>query len=102
MEKKLDGAGDRLLAGEVTGEVLNRAGRLALHALVGAGADVGSDDGVGQFEQRVVGGRRFFVEDIGPVAADLAGLEGRDDIGGVDDFAAGAIEDDDALFHFGE
>ncbi len=48
----------------------------------------------------MVGGRRFHVEDVGPVAADFAAVEGGDDVGGLDDFAAGAVEDDHAVLHF--
>ena len=83
-------------------EVLHRGGGLADDALVGAGADMRGADDVRQFEERVIGSRRLFVEDVGAVAADLSGLEGSDHVGCVDNFAAGAVEDEDALFHLRE
>ena len=50
----------------------------------------------------MVGGGRLLVEDVGAVAADLAGLERRDHVGGVDDLAAGAVQDEHALLHLGD
>lgn len=58
--------------------------RLAGHAFMGAGADVGGDDGLGVAQQRMIGRRRFLVHDIGGVTGELAGVEGLEDGGGVD------------------
>ena len=49
---------------------------LALDALGGTGTDVRRDDAVRELGERVVGARRFFVEYVGAVAADLAGFQG--------------------------
>src|SRR4051812_26642703 len=53
--------GDRRFAGEEAREVLDRATRLTLHALMRARADMRRDDDVRQAEQRVIGGRRLLV-----------------------------------------
>ena len=96
---ELDGAGDRLLAGEETGEVFNRAGRLALHAFVGARADVRGEDDVGQPEQRVIGGRGLLVEHVGGVGEQVLGLERGDQCFEVNQLAAPGVDDDRALFY---
>ena len=57
---------------------------LAGHAFMGAGADVGGDDGLGVVQQWMIGRRRFLVHDIGGVTGELAGVEGLKDGGSVD------------------
>ncbi len=56
----------------------------------------------GRGAQREIGGRRLDFIDIERGATDLAGLQSGEEIGFIDDAAAGAIEDADAFFHFGE
>ena len=94
--------GEGFLAVHREDEIFNSGSCLADHAFVGAGADVRGADDVRQLEKGMIGRRRLFVQDVGPIAADLAGLERGHHVGGVDDLAAGTVEDEDALFHLGE
>ena len=65
-------------------QVLGGHHGLAGNAFMGAGADVGGDDGLGVAQQRMIGWWRFLVHDIGGVTGELAGVEGLEDGGSVD------------------
>ena len=60
------------------------------------------DDAVRKLRERVVGAGWLFVKHVGAVAADLAGLQCGGDVVGVDDFTAGAVENEHALLHLGD
>ena len=95
------GLGDRGFAGEEAGEVFDGAAGLTLDALVGAAADVRGEDGAGEAEERVIGGRRLLVEHVGAVA-DFAGLDSGDERGEFDEFAAAGVDDDGVGLEEGE
>lgn len=53
-------------------------------------------------EQGVILAGWLFIENVGAVAADLSAMECFYHVGGFDDFAAGAVEDNDPVFHFSD
>ncbi len=96
------GAEDVIGSGEEVDEVVEAAVGLTLHGLVGAGADVAGDDTVGRADEDVIGGGWLGVEDVGSVSADFAGLEGGGHVVGVDEFATGAVDDNNVVAHFSD
>ena len=75
---------------------------LALNRFVSAGSDVRRDDAIGGADKNMIGRWRFGVENVGAVSAHLAALESAGDIVGVDEFATGAVENNDPVTHFGD
>ncbi len=70
--------------------------------LVGGGAQMRRGDYVAELEQRMVGRRRLFDENIERGAGDLARFDRLGQRGFIDDSAACAIDDAHALFHLRE
>ncbi len=94
--------GEGLFAFEEQEEIFSGHGSLANDALVGAGGDVRSDDGIGCLKERMIGGGGFNVEDVGTVASELASFEGFDDGFGLDQFAPAAVDEEGTGFELGE
>ena len=64
-------------------------------------AEMRRDDDIGRFEQNVIAVERLALDNVGGVAADLAGFERGDQVGLLVDFAAAGIDEDDARTHQG-
>ena len=105
MIKKLEntiGTKDVVFASEEINRVVEASVGLALDRFVSAGSDVRRDDAIGGTDENVTGRWWFGVENVGSIPAYLATLESAGDVVGVDEFAAGAVEDNDPVAHFGD
>src|SRR5258706_9887801 len=90
------------LAGEVAAEVgADEAGGV-VGAAPGLSADVGGDDDARETPEGAFRGKRLDFGDVETGAGEVAGLEGGDEVGFFDHFAAGDVDQDGAPFHPGK